>query len=178
MKHFFPKAGLMILAIMAASFSVSVQAEKKKVTWTTKWGKPEVAMMSPGVFGKDHILVQWERRDKVSSPDPEWDGAEHVYYEQADEVAGNAVVTGYAVLIFKNGDKAFHRLDGAYTGTYRPSGAWEGTAEGLYRFVGGTGKYKNIKGMAVVRCKGIDTFVAGEEEQDPGGCTMQGEVEY
>jgi hypothetical protein len=50
-------------------------------------------MMSPGIFGKDHILVQWQRRDKVSSPDLERDGTEAMYYEQADEVAGSAVVT-------------------------------------------------------------------------------------
>jgi hypothetical protein len=160
------------------AFSSPVQAEKKKVTWSTKWGKPQVAMMSPGVFGKDHILVQWERRDKVSSSDPEWNGIEAMYYEQADEVAGSAVVTGYAVLLFRSGDKAFYRIDGAYTGTYTDSGAWEGTAEGLYRFVGGTGKYKNIKGVAVGRCKGVDAFVAQQEVRDTGGCTHEGEVDF
>ena len=177
MKQFLPKAGLVVVAIMVTLFSFSVQAEKKKVTWSTKWGKAQVAMMSPNVFGKDHILVQWERRDKASSPDPEWNVTEVVYYEQADEVAGSAAVTGYAVLIFKNGDKAFHRLDGAYTGTYKDNGAWEGTAEGLYRFLGGTGKYKNIKGTAIVRCKGVDPMFAKEVE-DSGGCTMEGEVEF
>jgi hypothetical protein len=134
-------------------------------------------MMSPGLYGKDHILVQWERRDKVRSPDPEWNGTEAVYYEQADEVAGSAAVTGYAVLTFKNGDKAFYRIDAAYTGTYSDSGAWEGTADGVYRFLGGTDKYKNIKGTAFSRCKGVDTFVA-ENETDTGGCTYQGEIEY
>ena len=178
MKRFLPIHSLVLVAISISLFSTSVHAEKKKVNCTTKWGKAQVAMMSPRVFNKDHILVQWERRDAVSSPDPDWNGTEAVYYEQADEVAGSAVVTGYAVLTFKNGDKAFYRIDGAYTGTYRESGAWEGTAEGLYRFVGGTGKYKNIKGTAVGRCKGIDTFVSEKETQETGGCTMEGEVEY
>lgn len=178
MKQFLPKGSTLVAAILLALFSLSVQAEKKKVTWTTKWGEPKVAMMSPGAFHKDHILVQWERRDKVSSPDPEWNGTEAVYYEQADEVAGSAVVTGYVVLMFKNGDKAFHRIDGAYTGAYKESGAWEGTAEALYRFVGGTGKYKNIKGTAVARCKGVDTFVAEKATEDTGGCTIEGEVEF
>ena len=114
----------------------------------------------------------------MSSPDPEWNGIEATYYEQADEVAGSAPVRGYVVLIFKTGDKAFLRLDSVYTGTYRDTGAWEGTAERLYRFLGGTGKYRNINGTVNIRCKGVDTFVAEKETADTGGCTMEGEVKY
>jgi hypothetical protein len=44
--------------------------------------------------------------------------------------------------------------------------------------VGGTGKYKNIKGVAVGRCKGVDTFVLGQQAQDTGGWTHQGQIEY
>jgi len=178
MKPLMPTAGLVIVAIVAALFSFSAQAEKKKVTWSTKWGKSEVAMMTPGVFGKDHILVQWERRDKMSSSDPEWNGIEAVYYEQADEIAGSAPVRGYVVVLFKSGDKAFIRLDSVYTGSCRDSGAWEGTAEGVYRFLGGTGKYKNITGLVKIRCKGVDTFVAQNETADAGGCMHEAEIEY
>lgn len=167
-----------LVAIIVALISLSAHAEKRKVTWTTKWGKPQVAVLSPGVFGKDHLLTQWERRDKVTSSDPQWNVSEVVYYEQADEVAASAVVTGYAVLVFKSGDKAYCRLDGSFMGSYKENGAWEGTAAGVCRFVGGTGKYQHIKGTALSRCQGTDTWVAEKETQDTGGCKMEGEVEF
>ena len=168
--------GLVTLLVVLSN--VCAYAEKKSVTFTTKWGNPEVAVVTPSVFSKDHILAQWERRDRVVSSDTEWDGTEAVYFEQTDEVAGSGVVSGYAVLTFKDGDKAFFRIDGAYTGAYKESGAWEGTAEGMYRFLGGTGKYTNIRGTMAGHCKGVDDLSPGKAAEGASGCTMTGEVEF
>lgn len=169
MKRLFSKIGLVGIITMSivTSFNFSAQAEKKKIMWTYKWGKPEkMSTLSPNDI-PGHLLVQFERRDTITSTDPEWNGTEQLMHAQGDEIAGTGTGFDYGTQLFKSGDVAYFKLDAAWTGTYKENGDWVGTVEGILRYMGGTGKYKSIRGSAAVHCKSVD-----------GGCTLEGEVEY
>ena len=163
-----------LISMVLTSFAYA--EETKKLKWTTKWGDPKVALLEPNHV-PGHVIVQWEREDTIISDDPDWNDSKWVVYEHADEIAGSGSVKGYATQTFKNGDKAYVRIDAAYTGTYKDNGAWVGTAQGVIMYTGGTGKYKNISGGASFNCKGVDSYLSKEKE-DTGGCMNEGEIRY
>lgn len=90
-------------------------------------------------------------------------------YGQSDQTAGSGSHRGYAVYHHKNGDDSYTKYEGTHKRVTKEDGAWESTSEGKAQFVGGTGKFKNIKGISTYNCK----FMA-----EGGGCNVEWEVEY
>jgi hypothetical protein len=48
--------------------------------------------------------------------------------------------------VFSNGDTAINTYEGTHKAITKEGGAWEVTYEGKFEFVGGTGRFKNLKG--------------------------------
>jgi hypothetical protein len=63
----------------------------------------------------------------------------------SDYVAGSGPHRGYRTVIFPSGDQAFAAYEGMTKGVVKPAGP-EGTFQGKWRYVGGTGKFKGITG--------------------------------
>ena len=51
----------------------------------------------------------------------------------------------------KNGDKIYVKWEGNHKTTIKEGGSWELKHEGTAQFIGGTGKFKNIKGKGVYK---------------------------
>jgi hypothetical protein len=136
---------------LAISFALPIYAqEKKKLMGTNKQGpviSQTVVPLGPGDDPKHKLTVLSIRRDTTTSPDPDHDGTEQIVYEQADEVAGTGTVRGYFRRLFKNGDTDYGPFEGTFKTTFKADGSWETTTwEGTWKVIGGTGKFKNIKG--------------------------------
>ena len=163
-----------IAAFVVVSLSFSAQApEKKKIMGTNKHGpfiSRTVVPPGPGDDPKHELVALQIRRDTTTSPDPDHDGTEQIVYEQADGVAGTGTDGGYYVRLFKNGDTDYGPFEGTFKTTFKEDGSWETTTwEGTWKVIGGTGKFKNIKGSGTDRGKAT----AQESLEE-----FEGEVEY
>jgi hypothetical protein len=72
---------------------------------------------------------------------------------QVDEVAGTGTHRGYSMGVLKDGSSSPSRYEGTHKTTVKADGSWEGTGEGKYWLLPGTGKMKNAKGEGTYKCK-------------------------
>jgi hypothetical protein len=154
MNHFLSKVSALVLIVLfvMVSFSFSAQAEKKKITYSKKSKQfVSVNTVSPGDV-PNRELLQAVRIDVVTSPDPDFNG-EHVVYIQIDQVAGTGSHRGYTVFNHKNGDKSYASWEGTHKTIVKEGGSWETPFEGKGQLIGGTGKFKDVKGTLTYKGK-------------------------
>ena len=139
---------------------------------TNKWGPPisrTVVPPGPGDDPKHDLVVLAIYRATTTSSDPDINGSELISYEQADQVAGTGTHRGYYVRIYKDGDRDYGTYEGTFKTSVKEDGSWETTWENTWKCIGGTGKFKNIKGSGTDRGKATAQESLGE---------FEGEVEY
>ena len=128
-----------------------------------------VVPLGPGDDPKHELVVLDIHRDTTTSSDPDWNEAEHIVYEQHDAVAGTGIHRGYYTNRLKNGDTEYGTYEGTFKTTFKEDGSWEATSEGTWKVIGGTGKFKNIKGGGTYR---------GKATAQEAFTEWEGEVEY
>jgi hypothetical protein len=123
----------------------------------------------PGDDPKHELVALMIRRDTTTSSDPDWNETEQIVYEQGDEVANTGTHRGYYRRLHKNGETDYGSYEGTHKTTVEEDGSWETTWEGTYQSIGGTGKFKNIKGGGGYR---------GKATAEGASTEWEGEVEY
>jgi len=93
----------------------------------------------------DRELVQWSFVVSLSSKNPEFDGIEVEIYEHDDQISGTGSHSGYGVYALTSGERLWTKFEGVHY-TTKKGEYWESTAQGVFRFIAGTGKYKAIRG--------------------------------
>jgi hypothetical protein len=111
------------------------------------------AVVSPGDDPKHELVVLMISRATTTSSDPDFNGTEVINYEQDDQVAGTGTHRGYFRRLHKNGDTDYGSYEGTHKTTVKEDGSWETTWEGTWKSLGGTGKWKNVKGSGTFRGK-------------------------
>ena len=161
-----------IVAFVAVSLSFSAQAaEKKKVMGTNKWGPVicrTVVPLCPGDDPKHELVVLAIYRATTTSSDPDINETEIPPMSRLTKWR-EPEPTGGILRLHKNGDTDY----GTYEGTIKQLSKKmvlgkrrRGRGPGR---IGGTGKFKNIKGSGTSRGKATARRVLDEWE---------GEVEY
>ena len=89
----------------------------------------------------NHDLNLIEVRGVQKSPDEQWNDSKITYWGTADLIAGSGTQSGYFVNDHPDGDRRF----GTFEGRIVTSGT-EVTLEGTWKFTGGTGKFRGLKG--------------------------------
>jgi hypothetical protein len=143
--------------------------EKKKITYT-KTSTKDISRndVNPGDNPK-HKMTQSVRIDIIKYSDPDFGSSKDWVYVQSDSYAGTGTNRGYTISNYENGDQTYQKWEGTHQTAVKENGGWESKYEGTYQFLGGTGKFENIKGNGVYR--GTIT---------PKGLTEEGEatIEY
>ena len=67
-------------------------------------------------------------------------------YNQFDFVGGTGPHRGSFVDVHEDGNQTFGTYEGSQRTSTNSDGSWKATWEGTYKYTGGTGKFKNIKG--------------------------------
>jgi hypothetical protein len=93
----------------------------------------------------DHEMALAIRTHSISSKDPDFDGSEQTVYALQDEYSHAGTQTGYFLYTLKSGEKIWAKFDSVHSTTGTPD-SWEVTYQGVFRFIGGTGKYAPIRG--------------------------------
>jgi len=145
------KVGLGVaVAALVAGLSISVDAaEKKRLKWTHTSRQTISETKSSPV--PNHEFVQGVYTDTVKTKSPEFDIVEARIVNQDDTLDGNGRHRGVEIDVFSNGDTAINNYEGTHKVTTKADGTWEVNYEGKYEFVGGTGRFKNIKGNGAYR---------------------------
>lgn len=107
----------------------------------------------------DRVLGQYIRVDVISSKNADIDGTEQTVYVHFDEVGGTGTATGYGDFALKNGERLWYKFEGTY---YVIAGTSEIHYQGLFHFIGGTGKYRAIRGGAHYECTQISRQLTEE----------------
>ena len=141
-----------IVALALGSFSfMSQAAEKKELSYVKTYSKS----ISKSSFAIDdvpnhevmqEILLQ---QSKFSSAD--FKPIEEWIHIQTDQTDGTGSHKGYYILIHQGGEQTYGTFEGRHKTVAKDDGSWASTWEGTYRYVGGTGKYKNIKGAGTYK---------------------------
>lgn len=160
-----------LMAVTTISFILgitmidSAEAGEKRTFSFTKTLVRDVSKndIIPGDNPK-HKMTQWVRISSVKYSDSEFRSSEDWGYGQVDSYAGTGTHRGYTVSIYENGDQTFQKWEGTHKTTIIENGGWESKYEGTYKYLGGTGKFENIKGEGVYRGKitPIDRTEEGE----------------
>jgi hypothetical protein len=126
-----------------------------------------------------HEMRQAIRTHVISSKNADFDGSEQTVYAHEDSYAvmqdGGGIRTevpswavpqagtsvGYFLYTLTNGEKIWAKFDSVYS-TTSTRGSRETTYQGVFRFVGGSGKYASIRGGG--HYEGKITPIAGFEE--------------
>ena len=141
---------LTVVTALLAGLAISTDAaEKKRFKWTHT--ARQTISETKSTPAPDHELVQGFYVDPLSSADPRFDMIEARITNQDDTLAGNGRHRGVEVDVFKNGDTAIQNYEGTHKVITKEGGAWEVTYEGKFEFVGGTGRFKDIKGQGTYR---------------------------
>lgn len=141
---------LSIVAALVTGLSISVDAaDKKRFKWTHTARQTVSETKSTPV--PDHEFVQGVYVDLVKTKSPEFDVIESRIVNQDDTPNGDGRHRGVEILIFSNGDTAIDNYEGTHKVITKEGGAWEVNYVGKYEFVGGTGRFKNIKGHGTYR---------------------------
>jgi hypothetical protein len=72
---------------------------------------------------------------------------------QQDIIGTDSTIRGYGTNHYQNGDLGYYSFEGAAKTTMKGGGDFETAAQGKYTELGGTGKFKTVKGSGTYTCK-------------------------
>ena len=139
-----------VVAALVAGLSISADAaDKKRLKWTHT--SRQTVSETKSTPAPNHEFVQGVYTDTVKTKSPEFDIVEARIVNQDDTLDGNGRHRGVEIDVFSNGDTAINNYEGTHKVTTKADGTWEVNYEGKYEFVGGTGRFKDIKGHGAYR---------------------------
>jgi hypothetical protein len=150
---------LVICFLLSLIQSQETYAEMKKVSGTSKaivrLAQARIPVADTPVMGRLSVY-----HTVLSSADPDWNNARFFYIEY-DESTKEWGDRGYGVISHLGGDQTFIKFVGrmilATGGGHEATGEWEGF------FIGGTGKFKDIKARWLLKWK--ETMTEGTKAE-------------
>jgi hypothetical protein len=159
-----------ITVLVAVSLSLSAQAAQKKRISATYTGTRVVSRTTvPLKDVPNHEIFQFVAMTETTSSDPDFNQLQGLIYGQGDQVAYTGSSNGYVILFQKDGAEIYISLEGTQKAITKEAAIVGQIKEAKLRFIGGTGKFKNIKGTGTAQ--GMET-----EEGSTGN--WEAEVEY
>jgi hypothetical protein len=138
--------GAILAAVMALSVLPVHAGQKKEMSYVKTYSKST----SKSSFAIDdvpnHEVVQEVVLQKSKFSSPDFDPIEEWIHIQTDQIDGSGSHKGYYIEIHPGGEQTYGTFDGTHKTVVKENGSWASTWQGTYRYVGGTGKYKNIQG--------------------------------
>jgi len=164
-------AGIIVALVMISFYFTVLAAEKKVFSVSLKNEKilSEKFLQVTGDF--KNVVKQGESLNIITdSTDPNLIGAEQtVYWQYIRAIGYGSSERGITITRSKDGDCFYTKWESAFRVIKRDIGNVEYESESKFQFIGGTGKYNEIKGGGT--CRGKRT-----PKEDSAKC--EGEWEY
>lgn len=136
-----------LLATTIGSFQLMAEAvEKKEHNYVkTNYRTASKTVVVVGDVPNHELSQEMSIADiKYSNPDfkikNEWT------YIHSDTIDGTGKQTGYYFDTHEDGSTTYGNFQGTVKTTTQGDGSWESVWEGTFQYLGGSGKFKNIKG--------------------------------
>ena len=142
-----------ISAILGSAIYPMTVAAAEKVAGINKdfqW-LSETSANVPGQPG--HTLKQIALVWKSVSSNPDFGEAWTSAVAQQDTIGIDSTERGYATNHLQNGDVNYVSWEGAVKTTMKDGGDFDTVSKGKFTWLGGTGKFKTIKGSGTYTCK-------------------------
>ena len=144
-------AALLVMALGSFNFS-AFAAEKKQQTYVkTNFRTASKTVVIVGDVPNHELSQEMSVADiKYSNPDfkikNEWT------YIHSDTIDGTGNQTGYYFDTHEDGSTSYGTFQATVKTNSQADGSWEATWECAFQYLGGSGKFKNLKGNGT--CKG------------------------
>ena len=159
------KGLLAAVAIVLVAFAGTAEAEK--FDQTSVKSNPRTLFRSAVAIGdpSHEVGVEMVRSDMKFSNSNFKVKEEHVY-NQFDYMNGSGPHRGSFVDSHEDGSTTYGTYEGSQTTVAKADGSWVTTWEGKYRYSGGTGKFKKVKGTGTYKGKATSTGEYSEEGKE------------
>jgi hypothetical protein len=117
-------------------------------------------------IGEGHELTQALEISDIKFSDPDFGSAREWVYVHTDSIGGTGKITAYFVDYFDDGSQTYGRGEGTVKTTASPDGSWQADWEGTYSYLGGTGRFKDMKGGGTFKGSASSTEPAKEEAEE------------
>ncbi len=135
-------ACLTVLPVIA----VAQAAEKHSMTYR----KTEVQTVSRSTFEvgdvPNHNIVQEVSRHVSKFSDTRFNPTDEWVQSLTDEVDGTGTHRGQFIQFHPGGDRTYGSFEGRHATTTKTDGSWAVKWEGTYKYLGGSGRYRGIRG--------------------------------
>lgn len=159
-----------VAAVTLLSLTQTVEAAEKHKQNGRNTFEYEISRTTSAIGDTSgHQLVHATSISSQTSSDADFNGTVIRDFTQSDEINGSGKFRGYTDQTHKSGDKSYWQYEGTQSTSTKADGSWEVTAESHYWAVGGTGKFKALKGGGTATCR----FTV-----EGGHCDWRGEHEY
>jgi hypothetical protein len=159
-----------ITALIAVSLNLQAEAAEKKRISATYTGTRVVSRTTvPLKDVPNHEIFQFVAMTETTSSDPDFNQLKGLIYGQGDQVAYTGSSNGYVILFQKDGAEIYIGFEGTGAAITKEGAIVGQTKENKLRFIGGTGKFKNIKGTGTAK---------GRETEEGSTGNWEAEVEY
>jgi hypothetical protein len=141
------KNAVVLSTIVAFTISVNSAAdaaEKREQTYIKN--NFVTASKTTLPLGEDREVTQELSIADIKYSDSDFNTKSEWAYIHTYTINGSGMQTGYYVDIHEDGTQTYGTFEGIIETTAKPDGSWKSHWEGTYKYVGGTGKFKNIKG--------------------------------
>ena len=118
------------------------------------------------IGGPNHEVGVEMIRSDLTSSNPGFKVVEEWVYNQFDYVDGSGPHRGTFVDFHDDGSQTYGSYEGLQKTVANADGSWVTAWEGKYRYSGGTGKYKNVKGGGTYKGKVTSTGEYSENEKE------------
>jgi hypothetical protein len=155
------------LAVAVGSLSLlSEAAEKKEQTYVkTNFRTTSKTVVLVGDV-PNHELRQEMNVSDIKYSNPDFKTKDEWAYIHADTIDGSGKANGYYFDTHDDGSTSYGSFQGTEKMTTQSDGSWVVIWEGTYQYLGGSGKFKNIKGGGKYKGKASSKEPAREEGRE------------
>ena len=141
------RTAMACLALFAGiAMSPTQAAEKHAMTYT----KTHVQTASKSTFEvgdvPNHNIVLEVSRHVSKFSDPRFSPTEEWVHSLTDEVDGSGTHRGQFIQHHEGGDRTYGTFEGRHSTVTKPDGSWAVNWEGTYKYLGGSGRHRDIRG--------------------------------
>lgn len=153
--------------VAAVSFSLIAQAaEKHEQTFVKTNFRTAYKTALPVGDVPNHEVSQEANIADIKVSNPDFKIKEEWAFIQADTIDGTGTHRGHFFDNHEDGSTTYGAFEGKVKTTVKGDGSWESAWEGTYHYVGGSGKFKNIKGNGTYKGKAASKEPAREEGKE------------
>ena len=161
------KAGAsgILVAVAIGLSGIAADATAERVEQTTVKSNPRIVSRNAATVPDvpNHEIGQEVQLSDIKFSSPAFKVKDEWVYNQFTYVGGSGPHRGMFIDVHEDGTQTFGTFDGGQKTVVNSDGSWTATWEGTYKYTGGSGKFKNIKGGGTYKGKASS---AGDFRED------------